>query len=78
MWSYPTVVTVIPCQQPAPHALPNGGVEVHCVCCSIMSMPIAVTLAHRAGSIEYAIAEDRMTDDGGLWVPLEEDVTLKR
>jgi hypothetical protein len=33
---------------------------------------------HCVGSIEYAIAEDRMTDDGGLWVPLEEDVTLKR
>lgn len=32
----------------------------------------------RAGSLEYAIAEDRMTDDGNLWVPLQEDTTLKR
>lgn len=41
-------------------------------CCHLLCLP------PHTGSIEYAIAEDRMTDDGDLWVPLEEDVTLKR
>lgn len=60
-------------------------VIVPCALCNLqrvqlidLSLIIAVAPEHRAGSIEYAIAEDRMTDDGGLWVPLEEDVTLKR
>ena len=31
-----------------------------------------------AGSIEYAISEDRMTEEGELWEPDEEDPTLDR
>lgn len=30
------------------------------------------------GSVEYAIAEDRLDEDGELWVPREEDPTAER
>ena len=30
------------------------------------------------GSIEYAIAHDKLTEDGDLWVPDEDDPTLQR
>lgn len=30
------------------------------------------------GSLEYAIAEDRLDEDGELWVPQEEDPSADR
>lgn len=35
-------------------------------------------LTGMVGSIEYAIAHDKLTEDGDLWVPDEEDPTLQR
>ena len=32
----------------------------------------------RAGSIEYSIWDDLMTEEGDLWRPTEEDTTLQR
>lgn len=29
-----------------------------------------------AGTIEYALAEDRLTEEGDVWVPEEDDITL--
>jgi hypothetical protein len=31
----------------------------------------------RAGSIEYALEEVRLAEDGSVWVPEQEDVTLQ-
>ncbi|KAK9799389.1 hypothetical protein WJX73_010816 [Symbiochloris irregularis] len=35
-------------------------------------------LTGMVGSIEYALAHDKLSEDGDLWVPDEEDPTLKR
>jgi len=37
-----------------------------------------LTLPPLAGTIEYAISEDRMTEEGELWEPEEDDPTLDR
>ena len=42
------------------------------------TLPIShVAGPQSTGSLEYAIAEDRLTDDGDLWEPPEEDPTLQ-
>jgi hypothetical protein len=30
-----------------------------------------------AGTIEYALAEDRLTEEGAIWAPDEDDITLQ-
>lgn len=35
-------------------------------------------LTGMVGSIEYALAHDKLSEEGDLWVPDEEDPTLKR
>lgn len=40
-------------------------------CCTCSSTPPA------PGTIEYAVAEDRLTEEGELWAPDAEDVTLQ-
>ncbi len=39
--------------------------------------PTLGALLH-AGTVEYAIAEDRVTAEGNIWEPQEKDVTLDR
>ena len=38
---------------------------------------VLLTGLRLAGTIEYALAEDRLTEEGDLWQPDEEDVTLQ-
>ena len=59
----------------------GGGAEAKGSPLAAWREPVAACVAHTvlrcAGSIEYALAEDRLTEEGELWAPDAEDVTLQ-